>query len=124
VQFFHHRPFDLSRAESLHLFMRPGEVGAALGEPNCVAGADNHAVWLYYAADGTKLTVRFMDDGVLGEATYDAAGKKSWPVASMERELNGRGIDDALRERANQRVLETFRAKPFAARPQTGTEAK
>ncbi len=118
VQFFHHRPLDLSRTESLHLFMRPKEVGSALGEPNRVVGSDNHATWIYYAADGTKLMVRFMDDGVLGEATYEAAGQTSWPVAGLERELNGRSIDDVLRERANQRALETYRAKPFAVRAQ------
>ena len=118
VQFFHHRPLDLSRAESLHLFMRPKEVGAALGEPNAVVGPDDHAVWLYYAADGTRLSVRFMDDGVLGEAIFDAAGKPDWSVAAVERDLNGRDVRDVMRERADQRVLETYHSKPFAVRAQ------
>jgi hypothetical protein len=118
VEFFHHRPFEVARADALHLFMPQAEVGAALGEPNCVVGKDAHAVWLYYTADGTKLTVRFVDDGVLGEASFDAASKMSWPSPAVARELNGRSVDDLIEERVKQRTLETYRSKPFATRTQ------
>jgi hypothetical protein len=103
VQFFHHRPFDLSRAESLHLWMTPDAVEATLGPPNRIFGPEGHAFWYYYAANGTKVEVRFMGDGVLGEAKYTAVGEKSWPVASIEQELNGRDIYKLLQERATQR---------------------
>jgi outer membrane protein assembly factor BamE (lipoprotein component of BamABCDE complex) len=110
-QFFHHRPFQLARAESLRLWMRKDEVEAALGPPNRVFGTDNHAFWYYYASNGIKLTVRFMDDGVLGEAKYYAVGEKSWPVASIERELNGRDIYKLLQERATKRSQEWLAQK-------------
>jgi hypothetical protein len=102
-QFYHHRPFQLSRAESLHLWMKQDEVEAVLGPPNRTFGTDAHAFWSYYAANGTKLVVRFMDDGVLGEATYEPVHGKSWPVASIESELAGRSIYKILAERAGKR---------------------
>jgi len=107
VQFFHHRPFELRRAESLHLFMTPPEVEAALGQPNRILGSDPHANWFFYAADGTELTVRFMD-GVLGEAKYQDIGENSSPVASVERELNGRSIYQVMAQRARQRSDEAL----------------
>jgi outer membrane protein assembly factor BamE (lipoprotein component of BamABCDE complex) len=103
-QFFHHRPFALDRAESLHLWMKKEEVEAALGTPNRTFGPDGHAFWYYYASDGTKLSVRFMGDGVLGEAQYDVVGEKSRPVASIERELNGQSIYKLLQARATQKL--------------------
>jgi hypothetical protein len=111
VQFFHHRPFQLDRAESLHLWMRKEEVEAALGPPNRIFGLDDHAFWYYYAANGTKVEVRFMDDGVLGEAKYTTIGEKSWSVASIEQELNGRDIYKLLQERATQRSAEWLAKK-------------
>jgi hypothetical protein len=110
-QFFHHRPFQMGRAESLHLWMTKDEVEAALGPPNRIFGTDNHAWWYYYASDGIKLDVRFMDDGVLGEAKCYAVGEKSWPVASVERELNGRDIFKLLQERAGKRSNEWLAKK-------------
>ena len=110
-QFFHHRPFQLDRAESLRLWMKKEEVETALGPPNRVFGTDNHAFWYYYASNGVKLQVRFMDDGVLGEARYYAVGEKSWPVASIERELNGRDIYKLLQERATRRSGEWLAKK-------------
>ena len=115
-QFFHHRPFQLARAESLRLWMNKQEVEAALGPPNRIFGTDNHAFWYYYAANGTKLQVRFMDDGVLGEAKYYATGEKSSPVASIERELNGRDIFKLLQERAAQRSAEWLAKKTEESR--------
>jgi hypothetical protein len=109
-QFFHHRPFQLDRAESLRLWMNKEEVEAALGPPNRIFGTDEHAFWYYYASDGTKLSVRFMD-GVLGEAKYYAIGEKSWSVASIERELNGRSIYKLLQERATKRSDEWLAKK-------------
>src|SRR5690348_6287112 len=105
-RFFHHRPFQLSRAESLHLWMTKQEVEAVLGPPNRIFGTDNHAHWYYYASNGTKLDVRFMDDGVLGEAKYYAIGEISRPVASIERDLDGRDIFELLQERATKRSEE------------------
>src|SRR5579871_1288152 len=104
VQFLHHRPFELSRAETLHLWMSPSEVEFALGQPNQTFGPEGHAFWFYYAANGTKLSVRFMGEGVLGEASYSNVGEKSWPVASVEQELAGRDIYKLLQERATERV--------------------
>lgn len=103
VQFFHHHPFQLDRAESLHLWMKPDEVEAALGPPNRIFGPNGHAFWYYYAANGTKLSVRFMGDGVLGEAQYEVVGQKSQSVASIERELNGQSIYKLLQARATQK---------------------
>lgn len=116
VQFFHHRPFQLDRAESLRLWMRKEEVETALGPPNRIFGTDDHAWWHYYAPNGTKLDVRFMDDGVLGEAKYYAIGEKSWPVASIERELNGRDIYKMLQERAGKRSEEWLAKKKEESR--------
>jgi hypothetical protein len=102
-RFFHHRPFQLERAETLHLFMSKQEVAAVLGPPNRIFGTGDHGFWYYYAANGTKLQVRFMDDGVLGEAKYYAIGERSWPVASIESERNGRSIYSMLADRATKR---------------------
>jgi len=99
-QFFHHRPFQLARAESLHLWMNPQQVEAVLGQPNRTLGTNEHGFWFYYAANGTKLTVRFMGDAGLGEAKYADIGEKSRPVASIESELGGRDIYKLLAERA------------------------
>jgi outer membrane protein assembly factor BamE (lipoprotein component of BamABCDE complex) len=101
----------MGRAESLRLWMKKDEVEAVLGPPNRIFGTDNHAWWYYYASDGIKLDVRFMDDGVLGEAKYFAVGEKSWPVASIERELNGRDIFKLLQERAGKRSEEWLAKK-------------
>jgi len=111
VQFFHHRPFQLERAESLRLWMKREEVEAALGPPNRIFGTDDHAWWYYYAANGVKVDVRFVDDGVLGEARYHAIGEKSWPVASVERDLNGRDLYKLLQERAGKRSEEWLAKK-------------
>jgi hypothetical protein len=104
VQFFHHRPFQLDRAESLHLWMKPDEVEGALGPPNRTFGPDGHAFWYYYASNGTELSVRFMGEGVLGEAQYEVVGEKSRSVASIERELNGQSIYKLLQARATQKL--------------------
>lgn len=110
VDFFHHRPFQLNRAESLQLWMTPEAVKATLGPPNRNFGNDGHGFWYYYASNGTKLEVRFMD-GVLGEAKYTAVGEKSWPVASIERELAGRDIYKLLQERAMRKSDEWLATK-------------
>jgi outer membrane protein assembly factor BamE (lipoprotein component of BamABCDE complex) len=104
-EFFHHRPFQMARAESLHLWMTKDEVEAALGAPNRTF--EGAGFWYYYARDGTKLEVRFMAEGVLGEAKYDVVGEKSWPVTSIERELAGRSIYKLLQERATSRLDST-----------------
>jgi hypothetical protein len=123
-QFFHHRPFQIGRAESLRLWMNKDEVEAALGPPNRIFGTDNHANWYYYAANGVKLDVRFMDDGVLGEAKYNAVGEKSWPVASIERELNGRDIFALLQERALKRSKEWLAKKTEESRIESAARSE
>lgn len=98
--FYHHRPFRLDRAESLHLWMTPQEVEAVLGQPNRTFGTNEHGFWSYYAANGTKLSVRFMGDAGLGEAKYEYLHEKSRPVASVESDLGGRDIYKVLADRA------------------------
>jgi hypothetical protein len=102
-QFFHHRPFQLARAESLHLFMSPPEVEAMLGKPNRTLG---DGFWWYYAADGTKLSVRFMGKDGLGEAKYEYLHEKSQSVASVASDLGGRDIYKVMSDRAWKRTQE------------------
>jgi hypothetical protein len=109
-QFFHHRPFQLERAESLHLWMSPQAVEAVLGQPNRTLGTNEHGFWFYYAANGTELSVRFMGEAGLGEAKYVDLGEKSRSVASIESELSGRDIYKLLQERA------TTGSRPISAR--------
>ena len=103
-QFVHHRPFQLARAESLHLWMSQHDAEAILGKPNRALGSDDHAFWFYYASNGTKLTVRFMGEDGLGEAKYDVVGGKSRPVASVENDLGGQDIYTLMSKRAWARV--------------------
>ena len=116
MTFEHHRPFDPAKEDSLHLFMKPAEVRAILGEPNAICGKEPQAIWFYYAADGTKLTLRFLDDGVLAEGSNDTIGRGIWPVASLEKELDGRKIEALLEERATKRMIDAHPARPFAVR--------
>src|SRR5262249_31334239 len=117
VDFFHHRPFQLELAESLHLFMQPAAVEAILGQPNRIFGKGDHANWYYYAADGTKLDIRFMGDGDgIGEAQYEPVKGKSYSVAAIARELGGRNIYSVLAERATKRSEER--------RPQWAAESR
>lgn len=109
-EFLHHRPFQLSKAESLHLFMTSDQVEAALGQPNRIFGRDAYAFWYYYGSNGIKLEVRFMD-GVLGEATYKDLHEQRTPVASLERELNGQSIYQLMAKRAGQRSQEWLAKK-------------
>lgn len=102
-EFFHHRPFALGRAESLQLFMTHEEVEAVLGPPNRTLGKGQNGHWFYYASNGTKVDIWFVDDGVLGDAKYDTPGQKSWRVASVERDLGGRDLFKVLAERARDR---------------------
>ena len=106
VDFYHHQPFELPKAESLHLFMTPAQVETVLGKPNRIftMGPDS-GMWSYYSVTGTKLEVRIMD-GVLGEAQYEPVTGKPTPVASVAQEFNGRSIYSLLAERAGQRSAE------------------
>jgi hypothetical protein len=110
-QFFHHRPLQLTRAESLHLFMTPQEVEAVLGQPNRILGTGEHGFWFYYAANGTKLSVRFMGNAGLGEANYNDIAGKSWPVASVKSDLGGRDIYKVLSDRAWKENQENLASK-------------
>lgn len=111
-QFFHHRPLQLARAESLHLFMSPQEVEAVLGKPNRTLGRDDRpGFWFYYAADGTKLSVRFMGEDGLGEAKYEYLHGKSLSVASVAGDLGGRDIYKVMADRVWKRNQEQQAAK-------------
>jgi hypothetical protein len=103
LEFFHHRPVDLSRAESLHLFMDRDTVRVLLGDPN--ASFEKIGIWTYYAEDGTALSLRFFN-GKLGEAAYQRPdyGVAGRPVQSIAQELNGRSIFAINAERASQRI--------------------
>ena len=100
--FHHHRPFDLTQAAWLHLWMTPDEVRQIFGEPNREFGQRGQGFWYYYGVNGTALRVRFMG-GVLGEADYDR-GAKTWPVDSVKQELGGRSIYEVMAERATKKV--------------------
>jgi hypothetical protein len=105
VTFLHHRPFDLAKAETLHLFMKPEDVEPLLGQPNRMFGNPGHDFWTYYAANGTKVRVRFMD-GVLGEAEYEPVGAPAYSVETLALELGDRSIYKVMAERAGQRSNE------------------
>ncbi len=107
-QFFHHRPVQLARAESLHMFMSPQEVEAVLGNPNRTLG---DSFWWYYAADGTKLSVRFMGENGLAEAKYEFLHGKSQSVASVAGDLGGRDLYKLMADRAWKRTQEQQAAK-------------
>ena len=119
-QFFHHRPFQLERAESLHLWMSPQAVEAVLGQPNRTLGTNEHGFWFYYAANGTELSVRFMGDAGLGEAKLIDLDEKSRSVASIESELGGRDIYKLLQERATTKYQDR-RASKLSGRPSVVT---
>lgn len=118
--FYHHRPFQLSRAESLHLFMSREQVEALLGQPNRTLGDSRgrgwHGFWWYYAADGTKLSVRFAGEDGLGEAKYEYLHAKSQPVGSVAADLGGRDIYKVMADRASKRIQEHQAEKMSAFR--------
>jgi len=118
--FYHHRPIQLARAESLHLFMSRQQVEALLGQPNRAMGEDRgqgwDGFWWYYAADGTKLTVRFMGQDGLGEASYSQVGEKRQPVASVAADLGGRDVFKVFSERATARSRQQYANKVAARR--------
>ena len=107
-EFYHHRPFPMSKAESLHLWMTREQVEAALGQPGrtCEGARGGSGFWHYYASNGMRLTVRFMSEGELGEATYEPLGEKSYSVSSIEQELGGKTIYQLSAERATKRLRE------------------
>lgn len=103
--FLHHNPADLERAEFLHLFMTRETVRQIMGDPNetiAKAGGAPDAYY-YYAADGTRVVIRFMENDLLGDAKYESAGgpKDGRMVASVEHDLDGRTIQQVLQEQAN-----------------------
>ena len=104
TEFSHHRPFDISKSEWVHLWMKPDEVEALLGPPNrrFPMRSGRGGMWYYYAADGTALHLWFMDRDELGEAKYLLRGGGEKPVASIERELNGQSIFHLSAQRAGQ----------------------
>ena len=105
VVFYHHRPVDLSRAESLRLFMSKDEVTALLGPPN--ETFEGMGGWWYFAENGVALFIRFLGTGheELGEARYERSdfGIHGRQVQSIERELAGRSVFKVFAERASTR---------------------
>ena len=96
VQFFHHRPLDLSRAESLHLFMRPKEVGRRWGNRMRCRAAITGDGGSDYAADGTNCVCCCTLYGRRSFGRGDLRGGRKAEFAgglAIERDLNGR---DAL----------------------------
>lgn len=116
AEFFHHRPVDLDRAESLHLFMDRDAVRALLGDPN--ASFEKIGIWTYYAENGSELSLRFFNDE-LGEATYRHSdyGVSGRPVQSIAQELNGRSIFAVNAERASQRISSESSARRRGSSP-------
>lgn len=112
VDFYHHEPFDLRRAERLHLFTPLASVQPLLGPPNVIfkMGPES-AMWFYYAANGTRVRVRIME-GVVGEAQYEPVRGKPYPVATLSAELAGRSIYTLLAERATQRLRQSPASAP------------
>ena len=108
--FYHHRPIQIARAESLHLFMSQRDVEGVLGQPNRTMEKNGHGFWWYYAANGNKLTVRFMGDE-LGEASYSDAGGKSRPVTSVANDLGGRDLYKVFADRAAKKYQAEYASK-------------
>ncbi len=110
--FYHHRPVQLARAESLHLFMTPETVRQVLGEPNQILTGlrdGQPGFYFYYAANGTSVTVRFMQNHLLGEAKYDHVGGRplgGTMVGSIDRDLAGRSIYKILSDQASAEVAQ------------------
>jgi hypothetical protein len=100
--FYHHRPVNLSKVETLHLFMHPDEVRTVLGGPN--QADERLEFWRYYAENGTAVFLRFFN-GELGEARYERSdfGVHGRPVMSIEEELGGRSIFSIMAQRAGQK---------------------
>ena len=97
--------------------MAPQDVEAVLGQPNRTMEKNGHGFWWYYAAEGTKLSVRFMGEDGLGEAKYEYLNEKSRPVASVASDLGGRDIYKVMADRAWKKVeqrqankMDSFRA--------------
>lgn len=121
--FHHHRPVDLSLAEQLHLLMNPTQVRQLLGQPNEDTGRDElgSMMWMYYAANGTSLLVRFTKNE-LSDAQYqnDAWGTQPLPVQSVANDMQGRSPFQVMADRAWQRLAPESYAKshPPAAPPE------
>jgi len=115
--FHHHRPFDLTHSEWLHLSMTPDDVEQMLGEPNREFGPRGQGFWYYYGVDGTALRVRFMS-GELGEADFDRRAK-TWPVDSVREELGGRSIYEVMAERATKKNGNSQRTRESQTTPVT-----
>ena len=101
VEFYHHRAFDVRRAEQLRLFMKPDEVEAMFGPPNrrFPMRSARGGKWYYQGADGTILDLWFLGDDELGEAKYILPNNTERPVGSIEQELAGRSIFSVMAQR-------------------------
>lgn len=119
MAFYHHRPFDLTKAEWLHLWMKPDEVEPLLGPPNrrFPMRSDRGGMWYYYASDGTALHLWFMDRDELGEAEYLYVDGGKEPVASIARELNGQSIFKLSAERAGKIAKQEQAQRVAGSRP-------
>jgi hypothetical protein len=114
--FYHHRPVNLSKAETMDLFMQPDEVRTILGNPD--QANEKLGFWWYHAENGTAVFVRFLS-GERGEARYERSdyGVHGRPVKSIEEEFDGRSIFAIRAKRAGQR---SSTASFAGAKRQTG----
>lgn len=123
VEFNHHRPFDVRRAEQLRLFMTANEVEAAFGKPNrrFAMSSEQGGMWYYHGVDGTILDLWFMERDELGQAHYLSPDGVKKSVASIETELGGRSIFSVMAKRASTISVRNTGVSP--GRPQTTGQA-
>ena len=122
--FHHHRPVNLELAESLHLFMDPSATRDLLGEANESAEREGSGsrLWMYYAANGTALFVRFIGDE-LADARYERSdfGIAGKPVQSVAQDLGGRDVFKVMADRTWQRSSPAAYAKYHGQDPRAQT---
>jgi hypothetical protein len=118
-QFHHHRPVDLAKAETLHLFMDPATVMSILGEPNFTGGGlrpGESFMWQYYAENGVELSLQFIRDE-LAIAKYNRSdfGVSGRPVQSVEQDLGGQSVFKLMADKAGQQLRRPGSAAAAAA---------
>ena len=108
--------------------MTPETVQQILGEPNeTLSGRVEPGFYFYYASQGTCVTVRFMQNGLLGEAKYDrldgttALGGES--VASLAQDLGGCSVHPILAAQASRKVAQRSNERRSMRTASTSTQS-
>ena len=105
--FHHHRPVNLATVEQVHLLMSKSTVESIVGQPNFSAGREDggSTMWIYYAADGTSVMLRFTQDDELSEGHYNKSewGITARPVQSIEQDLGGKSSFQYFADRSWQK---------------------